>query len=61
MNRCSPDHPGTAVLQGFMLTHRDPRPVTMDVFGLPSATMRGWAQIDTAYMKDGLRGTSYDR
>ena len=37
---------GVAVLQGFMLTHREPRPVTMDVFGLPSATVRGWAQED---------------
>lgn len=51
---------GTAVLQGFMLTHRDDRPVTMNVFGLPSATMRGWAQTDAAYMKDALRGTTYD-
>ena len=51
---------GIAVLQGFMLTHRDPRPVTMNVFGLPSATVRGWGQIDTSYMKDALRGSSYD-
>ena len=43
-----------------MLTHRDPRPVTMDVFGLPSATMRGWSQVEAAYLKDALRGTSYD-
>jgi hypothetical protein len=32
----------------------------MDVFGLPSATMRGWSQTDTGYLKDALRGTSYD-
>jgi hypothetical protein len=51
---------GAFALQGFMLSNRDPRPVTMDVFGLPSATMRGWSQIDAAYMKDALRGTSYD-
>lgn len=51
---------GAVVLQGFMLAHRDARPVTMDVFGLPSATVRGWAQVDTEYMKDALRGTSYD-
>jgi hypothetical protein len=51
---------GSFVLQGFLLSNREPRPVTMDVFGLPSATMRGWSQIDTAYMKDALRGASYD-
>jgi hypothetical protein len=51
---------GSFVLQGFMLSNRDPRPVTMDVFGLPSATMRGWSQIDTTYVKDALQGTSYD-
>ena len=51
---------GVAVLQGFMLTHREPRPITMDVFGLPSATVRGWAQIESGYMKDALRGSSYD-
>src|SRR5262249_49235113 len=51
---------GTLALQGFFLSNRDPRPVTMDVFGLPSATMRGWAQVDALYMKDALRGTSYD-
>jgi hypothetical protein len=51
---------GVAVLQGFMLTHREPRPVTMDVFGLPSATVRGWAQIEASYLKDALRGRSYD-
>jgi hypothetical protein len=51
---------GTAVLQGFMLTHRDPAPITMDVFGLPSATVRGWAQADPAYLTDALRGQTYD-
>jgi hypothetical protein len=51
---------GTMALQGFLLSNSDPRPVTMDVFGLPSATMRGWTQVDPLYMKDALRGTSYD-
>jgi hypothetical protein len=51
---------GTMALQGFLLSNSEPRPVTMDVFGLPSATMRGWTQVDALYMKDALRGTSYD-
>jgi hypothetical protein len=51
---------GMAVLQGFMLAHRDPAPITLDVFGLPSATVRGWAQADPAYLEDALRGQTYD-
>ena len=51
---------GAVVLQGLMLTYQDPRPVTLDVFAFPSATVRGWAQIDVPFLKDSLRGTSYD-
>lgn len=51
---------GVFQLQGIQLA-RDARPqVEMDLFAFPSATMRGWAVLDPAYLDASLAGESYD-
>ncbi len=51
---------GEFVLHGFMLDYDTPPAVTFDVFGLPSATARSWANVDTSYLTQALHGTDYD-
>jgi hypothetical protein len=51
---------GTVALQGFTLDYDQPPLVTFDVFGLPSSTARGWANIDPAFLTASLHGDSYD-
>ncbi len=51
---------GTLILQGFEVDYRDPRPVTLDVFGIPSATARGWARTDATFLTESLRRGTYD-
>ena len=51
---------GTLLLEGFSVDYYEPAAVIMDVFGVPSATARGWAQVDTDFLKSSLRGSTYD-
>jgi len=51
---------GELVLQGFILDYDQPPLVTFDVFGLPSSTAHGWANIDPAALGAALHGDSYD-
>ena len=51
---------GQMTLHGFIIDHAQPPDVTLDVFGLPSATAHGWANIDTGYLASTLQGASYD-
>jgi lysophospholipase L1-like esterase len=51
---------GGMVLQGFHLEHAAPAQLTLDVFGLPSSTVRGFANADPAYLKASLAGADYD-
>jgi len=51
---------GDFVLHGFTLDYREPSPVTIDVFGLPSATMTAWSNADLSYLKKSIDSDSYD-
>jgi lysophospholipase L1-like esterase len=51
---------GKVVLHGFMLDYARSPAVTVDVFGLPSATARGWANVDPDYLAQTLKGVEYD-
>lgn len=51
---------GQLVLQGFILDPLRPARVTFDVFGLPSATAKGWANLDPGYLRQSLHGEAYD-
>jgi hypothetical protein len=51
---------GKLVLQGFILDRPQPPEVTFDVFGLPSATVKGWANANPATLAQALHGVSYD-
>ncbi len=51
---------GRIVLHGFILDYLHPPLVTFDVFGVPSATAQGWANLDPAYLKRSLHGEDYD-
>lgn len=51
---------GKVVLHGFMLDYTQRPDVSVDVFGLPSSTVRGWANIDPEYLARSLQGTRYD-
>jgi hypothetical protein len=51
---------GRVVLHGFILDDADPPSVIFDVFGTPSATARGWANLDPAYLAHALHGEDYD-
>ena len=51
---------GEVILQAVSLDYVSPSGVTIDVFGLPSATVNGWANADTAYMRQSLDGNAYD-
>jgi len=51
---------GKLVLQGFILERAQTPDVTMDVFGLPSATVKGWANANPNTLAQALHGVSYD-
>ncbi len=51
---------GKLILHGVMLDYADPPKVSFDVFGIPSATARGWASIDPGYLAQTLHGMNYD-
>ncbi len=51
---------GKLVLHGFILDRVQAPTISFDVFGLPSATVRGWANADPAYLAQALHGVSYD-
>ncbi|MBS0472496.1 MAG: hypothetical protein JSR60_15595 [Proteobacteria bacterium] len=51
---------GTLALEGFVFDYIAPPDVTLDVFGLPSATIRGWGNVDTNAIAAALNGESYD-
>lgn len=51
---------GTFALEGFVFDYVAPPMVTLDVFGLPSATIRGWSNVDTKAVATALNGENYD-
>jgi lysophospholipase L1-like esterase len=51
---------GSIVLHGFMLEDDKPPALTLDVFGVPSATARGWVNADTDYLAHTVKGVTYD-
>jgi len=51
---------GKLVLYGFVLDPVQPPAVTFDVFGLPSATVKGWANANPQLIAQALHGVSYD-
>ena len=51
---------GRLLLYGFILDHIAPPALTLDVFGIPSATVRGWANADPDYLQQTLHGVHYD-
>lgn len=51
---------GEFVLHGFRVTY-DSRPaLAIDVFGIPSATAKGWANVDVDYFRRSIGDASYD-
>ena len=42
---------GEFVLQHFTIEYAEPSPIVLDVFGLPSATIKGWANADVAHLR----------
>lgn len=51
---------GALVLHGFILDYVHPPRIAFDVFGVPSATAQGWANLDPDYFKQSLHGQDYD-
>lgn len=51
---------GVFQLQGIQLMREHRPQVEMDLFAFPSATVRGWAMLDTGYLRDSLPGSPYD-
>jgi lysophospholipase L1-like esterase len=51
---------GEFVLQHLTLDYARPSSITLDVFGLPSATVKGWANADVAYLKKSLAPDAYE-
>ena len=51
---------GRIVLHGFVLDAAAAPQVTVDVFGTPSSTVQGWANLDPVYLAHSLQGESYD-
>ncbi len=50
---------GEFVLQHFSLDYAEDAAIVFDVFGLPSATIRGWANADMAYLKKSIAADDY--
>jgi hypothetical protein len=51
---------GRFVLHGFILDPETPPDLSFDVFGLPSATVRGWANASPPHLLQSLHGVRYD-
>lgn len=51
---------GDVVLQEFELDYDVPAPITIDVFGIPSATVKGWSNAAPSYLKRSIDAASYD-
>ena len=51
---------GKLVLHGFILDYVQVPTISFDVFGLPSATVGGWANADPSYLTQALHGVNYD-
>lgn len=51
---------GKLALLGVILNRPHEPDVTLDVFGVPSATVRGWANADPAAITQSLHGVTYD-
>ena len=51
---------GEVVLQALTLDYATPADVTIDVFGLPSATVNGWSNADPAYLRQSIDAGAYD-
>jgi len=51
---------GVFQLQGLQLLREHRPQVEIDLFAFPSATVRGWAMLDTRYLRDSLAGEPYD-
>ena len=51
---------GTIAIHGLVIEGAQPPSVVLDTFGITSATARGWAQADPAYMKQYLGDERYD-
>ena len=51
---------GDVVLQGFSLVYDEAAAMTIDVFGIPSATVKGWSNADLSYLKASLPADAYD-
>lgn len=51
---------GTLDVQGFILDRAPTARVTLDTFGIPSATVKGWANADPRVLAQALHGTDYD-
>jgi len=51
---------GEFVLQHFTLDYAKVSSITLDVFGLPSSTVKGWANADVAYLKKSITPDAYE-
>jgi len=51
---------GRVLLYGFIRDALEPPAFTLDIFGLPSSTVRGWANADPVYLQSALHGVNYD-
>jgi peptidoglycan/LPS O-acetylase OafA/YrhL/lysophospholipase L1-like esterase len=51
---------GRLDLFGFVLDYETDPAITLDVFGVPSSEVRGWANADPDYVVQALHGVSYD-
>ena len=51
---------GEMVFQGLTLDYASPADVTIDVFGIPSATVNSWSNADTAYLRKSIGPDTYD-
>jgi lysophospholipase L1-like esterase len=51
---------GKFTLLGVLLNRRREPDITLDVFGIPSATVKGWANIEPRSLRQALHGVRYD-
>lgn len=51
---------GDVVLQGLTLDYAESAAMTIDVFGIPSATAKGWSNADLSYLKQSMPPGAYD-
>jgi lysophospholipase L1-like esterase len=51
---------GEVALQEIEIEYENPAPLTIDVFGLPSATVKGWSNAEPAYLKRAIGDEGFD-